>query len=203
MGELGAAIKEAIKKSLKANVKQGMICKIKSFDKEKMRADVLPLLQTAEDVELGVIGDVAVGFLKAGGFYIRPEYQAGDMVWITFSSYDIDDARGGLSRTAKVTFTLDNAMVVCGIAKDDWTPPGNFSESGLLIGNEDDSLFLNLSGSDITAKCNSLTWEGNMDLTGDVTIEGDVSQTGDFTLEGDMDMTGTLNVNSGALEVTT
>jgi len=152
-------------------IQQGMVCKIESFDKSTMRADVQPLLTFEDPVtraqkDLPKLPDVPVQFLYAGGFYIRPQYSAGDLVWVTFATHDVDEALDELKRPiSPKTFGIENAMVVGGLAPNKWTPPAEFgSEDGLLIGEEGGAAYIKFGTSDITFKAGTL--EVKIDASG-------------------------------------
>lgn len=122
-------------------VYQGFPGQIDQFDKNKMRAAVIPLLSTeTPDGEFAypVLSDIPVNFIFAGGFYIRPDYQKGDFVWITWSSYDYDDALDELVRPETFKrFNMASATVAGGIVSDKFNPPSQFNDAGLLLGHID------------------------------------------------------------------
>jgi len=130
--------KAAIEQQAK-DLQQGMVCRIEKFNSAKMRADVQPIYKLTRgdksELDFPILPDLPVGFLWTGGYYIKPVYEKGDMVWVTFATRDIDDALAGKSRPfSKKAFDLENASVAYGIAPKAWTPPADFSDSGLLIG---------------------------------------------------------------------
>src|SRR5690606_24826188 len=83
-------------------IQLGLVGKIKKFDKAKMRADVQPLLKSknalGQETDYPVLSDVPVLHIFGGGFYIRPVYEVDDLVWIGFSTFDIDQALNGYAR---------------------------------------------------------------------------------------------------------
>lgn len=140
MSEFTDFVEGAIEDKL-LEVYQGFIGKIESFDKKKMRADVLPLLKSeSEEGEFPypVIAGVPVHFLFAGGFYIRPEYKKGDFVWLTWSTYDYDDALDELVRVeTEKKFNMGSVAVAGGISTNKFKPPDHFNSEGLLLGHID------------------------------------------------------------------
>jgi hypothetical protein len=129
-------------------IQLGLPARIIRFDKSKMRADVEFYLQSENEkgiaVNYPVISDLPVQFVFAGGYYIRPDYQYGDKVWVTFSTFDISDALYGVkSIESGSLFNLNNAVVSGGIAENNFTPPSEFSaEDGLLIGEKSGNAFM-------------------------------------------------------------
>ncbi len=124
------------------DIKISMVGKIEAFDKEKMRADVTPLLKKKVgdvEVEYTLLKQVPVTFLLAGDYYIRPEYKQGDLVQILFSTNDIAQAlNANKAVESKKIFTPENAFIIGGIAKTGWTHPSEFSDKeGLIIGHKD------------------------------------------------------------------
>jgi hypothetical protein len=76
-------------------IQLGLPCKIEKFDKEKMRADVQPFMKIKnnmdEEITYPILSNLPVQFIYAGGFYIRPAYERGDNVWVTFSTFDMSN----------------------------------------------------------------------------------------------------------------
>jgi len=125
-----------------SEVQLGMIGKIEKFDASKMRADVKPLLKIKnaleEEIELPILIDLPVLFHTGGGFFIKPNYSNGDLVWIGFATHDIEDALNNYSRSASAKmFELHNACVLGGIKKNNAVMPDLLTEDGLTIGHED------------------------------------------------------------------
>lgn len=135
---------------------QGLVAEVVKFDKQAMRADVKPFLQDVaegEKIDWPTLPNLPVQMILAGGFYIRPDYQAGDLVWVTFATHDIDDALGNkrLPKSEKV-FDLASASVTCGVTPDGWTPPTEFgSEDGLLVGHIGGNAYVLFEDDKVTA----------------------------------------------------
>ena len=90
-------------------------------------------------------------YFNAGGFYIRPAYQRGDFVYLSFTTFDISDSLKGYSRTESgKTFSIENAVVVCGLAKEAFNAPAEFSNPGLLIGHESGASYMKFEADSIT-----------------------------------------------------
>lgn len=137
------------------SIQLGLICKVEKFDKEKMIADVEPLLKSKDDDEietaLPIIPDIPVCFINAGGFYVRPEYKRGDLVWVSFSTHDIADALNEYTRAAsKKIFSIENACLICGIASKSFINPAEFAnKDGLLIGHKDGKAYIQFKDDEI------------------------------------------------------
>jgi len=135
---------------------QGVIAKIDTFDQQTMRATVDIQLKdldipTQIEIDLGLLQNIPVGFISGGGgYYIRPFYKKNDLVWITFSSYEIRNALRGskLQQTNGNKFDLSYAMVSHGLFKDTEIPPTPFTKDGLLIGFGDNT-FINILNNNI------------------------------------------------------
>ncbi len=131
-----------------------MICRIVNFDHQAMRADVQPLMgcvnQDGSVTPFGIIGGIPVEFIFAGGFYIRPDYQSGDLVSVKFYKYDnIEPLQGNNGRDDSLPFNPTNASVTGGIAPTGWTPPAEFSKAGLLIGEKTGNSYMQFTASGI------------------------------------------------------
>lgn len=125
-----------------SDIQLGLICQIEKFDVNTMRADVKPLLKIKnaldEEIELPILIDLPVLFYTGGGFFIKPNYQNGDYVWVGFSTHDIENPLKGYSRTAsEKMFELHNACVLGGIKKDNAVLPSLLTEDGLTLGHDD------------------------------------------------------------------
>lgn len=142
-------------------IQLGLICKIEKFDKEKMRADVQPFMKIKnkldEETTYPILSDLPVQFIYAGGFYIRPMYERGDIVWVSFSTYDISEGLNETSRTeSERTFSMENACVSHAIASSKFKTPAEFSsEDGLIIGEGGGNSYMVYSKDDIKMKFNS------------------------------------------------
>lgn len=151
---------EVVKAKIAAEVKgvqQGLVCLIDRFDKQTMRADVRPLqanppVGNSLPEPYPILPNLPVQFLFAGDFYIRPDYQAGDMVWVTFATHDVDNSlREDTLEESKRVFDLSSASVSHAVAPTDWTSPTEFSGAGLLIGHKDGDAYLQFEDDKVTA----------------------------------------------------
>lgn len=172
----------AFKDKMLRNTMIGCIARIESHDESTMRADIVPLLlfssdgKTEADTAMGVIPSVPVLFLHAGGFYIRPKYLKDDIVWVSFATHDITKGLSGdTDRTDGRIFSSENACVVSGIAKTDWSAPDGFTGEGIIIGHEDGKMILTLSKDEIKAAATKFTFEGDLTVKGDITTTGEVT----------------------------
>jgi len=132
------------------DIPQGMVCKIDSFDAQKMTADVIPLLQNktkdGETIDIGKLQKIPVAFMYCGDYYIKPEYKKDNLVWVSFSSFDYSNAlKGEKAPIDDVKFSLSYAIVTHGILKDGDSAPTN--KSGLVIGYQDS--YIQLDENDI------------------------------------------------------
>lgn len=137
------------------NIQLGIICKVVKFDSVTMRADVQPLMKikNALDVEIDypILSDLPVLFFNAGGFYIRPQYQVNDFVYVSFTTFDMSDSLKGYIRAeSEKIFSIENAVVVCGLAKAVYQAPAEFSNPGLLIGHESGASYIKFAADSIT-----------------------------------------------------
>lgn len=139
------------------NIIIGCIGRIESFDNKKMRADVQPLLEytvsgESSATKFAVIGDIPVQFLSAGGYYIRPDYAKGDLVWVTYATFSIEHGlSNSFDNTSGSIFSRENASVANGIAKENWSAPAAFNDPGLLIGHKDGT-FIHIKPDEVKIK---------------------------------------------------
>lgn len=174
--ELAGLIKDYVEKALRG-ILIGCVASIDKHDLTTMRADVKPLImftpagQTAQS-DYAIIPDIPVLFIWAGGYYIRPEYKRGDLVWVTFATYDISPSLSGRNADGDgVVFPRESAAVVQGIAKRGWTAPSDISLPGLLLGHKDGAVLMHIT-------------DAAVKITGNVEITGDVKTTGDIVADG-------------------
>jgi len=143
------------------SIQLGLPCKIEKFDKKTMRADVQPFMKIKnaknEETTYPILCDLPVQLVYAGGFYIRPAYERGDIVWVTFSTFDISDGLDEYSRAeSEKLFSLENACVSGAIASSKFTPPPEFNtEDGLIIGEKSGNSYMVYSSDGITMKFNA------------------------------------------------
>jgi hypothetical protein len=109
-----------------SEIQLGMVCQIEKFNADTMRADVKPLLKLENELtqtaDFPIITEIPVLFYHGDNFAIKPSYVKGDLVWVGFSTHDIEDALKEYSRIAsKKTFEMHNACVLGGIVKDDFS----------------------------------------------------------------------------------
>src|SRR5688572_5336912 len=79
-----------------STIQIGMVGQIFNFDRKKMRADAKPLLKISnaqnQSEQLPNLSKIPVQLLWSNGYYIRPDYRDGDLVWITFATHSISAA---------------------------------------------------------------------------------------------------------------
>jgi hypothetical protein len=164
-------------------IQLGLPAKIVRFDKSRMRADVEFYLQSENEkgiaVNYPILSDIPVQYVSAGGYYIRPDYQNGDKVWVTFSTHDISDALYNVkSLESEGIFNLNNAVVSGGIAENNFTPPSEFSsEDGLLIGEKTGNSFMVFGKDSIKMKFSKGGITTTFDSTG-IKTDGDIKWMG-------------------------
>ncbi len=175
MYDLASLLKDSFNSFVK-QIQIGLPCKITKFDKEKMRADVQPYLKQSYTDDTGVttetqypiIPDVPVMFILSGNYYIRPEYKPNDMVWVGFSSRNIDTSLDEYSRAeTEALFSMENACVLGSIVSNKFTPPAEFStEEGLIIGEKNGNSYIVFEADNVTFKFVGGTIETKFDSQG-------------------------------------
>ncbi|MBN2157929.1 MAG: hypothetical protein JW807_00935 [Spirochaetes bacterium] len=183
-------ISQCIDKSRRETI-VGCIGRIEKHDTQTMRADVKPLLKymaTGETVakEFQVLPDIPVQFLWAGGYYIRPKYQNGDLVWVTFATHEIQRGlKGSPDSISGRLFSLENASVAHGISKTNWSPPAEFSKDGLLIGHKDGNFYFHIQDDQVKIKGN-VEIDGSLKTTGKIETDSDISASGKIETDSDI-----------------
>lgn len=139
-------------------VQQSMVCVIVKYDKSAMRADVQPLLAeepvgNAASVPFPLIPNIPVNAVMSGSFYIRPAYDVGDKVWVSFATHEIGESlKDNTLEASKVVFDLTSACVIGGVTGPNDVPPAEFAtEDGLLIGHKDGDAYLKFESNKVTA----------------------------------------------------
>jgi hypothetical protein len=122
-----------------SQIQVGLICKIDKFDMTKFRADVQPLLKYKnaydEETTYPIIPDIPVLVYKQGDYFIKPNYVRGDLVWVGFSTFDIENALREYTRAqSEKKFELHNACVLGAIAKENYSATSAMQESGFVFG---------------------------------------------------------------------
>jgi len=139
-----------------SNIDFGMLARVETFDSKKMRADLVPLVKKKsgdQEIEYALIKDIPVSFMLTGGFYIRPDYQKGDLVFVACVTHDIDEALRGGKSLAYGRISSENSFVIGGIAPTGWAFPSEFdTDEGLLIGHRDGSAYMQFCSSSIIHK---------------------------------------------------
>lgn len=158
----------------------GCIGIVEAHDISTMRADVKPLMRylatgPTRVNEYQIIPRIPVLFLYAGGYYIRPEYKRGDLVWVTFATHEIERPLAGVpGNTDGRLFSRENAAVVYGIAKTGWSSPADFSKAGLIIGHESGGMYAHFQQGKISVK-GDLEVDGNVRATGAMDADGEIT----------------------------
>lgn len=177
--EFSQMIEDFVKKEL-GDVLVGCIAFIESHDVKTMKAVVTPLLRykdklTDKLVPFGPIPDVPVQLIFAGGFYLRPKYTRGDLVWLSFSTYETAaPMRKTPADTEGALFPRSACSVVTGLFPSGVTPPDAFLEDGLCGGHIGGDMSFVFSPSGIKIK-------GDLDITGNITTDGELSVSGEVT----------------------
>ncbi len=162
------------------NVIIGCIGRIESHDAVTMRAVVKPLLKytasgETEERDFALLPDVPVQMVFAGGYYVRPRYIRGDLVWVSFSTHSI--SRGlssALDSTSGGLFPREGALVVGGIAPTGWSAPAEFSEDGLILGHKDGGAWMRMREDKIIIK-GTIELDGDIVSTGKIEAEGEIA----------------------------
>ena len=123
MSKINKAIKNIVENYIK-EVHTALPAKIRSFDAETMRAEVILLNQKRlgdEMVEIPPIVEVPVASYKANNFHIRPPYQKGDVVLVVFAEKALDKLliTGEVENPVIKRFhSYDDAVVIGGLLKE-------------------------------------------------------------------------------------
>jgi hypothetical protein len=137
-------LEKAIDDKIK-DIQLGMVAKIESFDPITMRADIDPLLKIKNDLgeseDLPILSDLPVRFYYGGGYLIKPAYENGDLVWLAFSTHDLENSLQEYKRNASdKKFEIHNACVMGGIVKDNFVFPPlvltQIQKDGMVLANK-------------------------------------------------------------------
>lgn len=162
----------------------GAVCRIEKFDATRMVADVLPMIRQevpgGKIVDLPMLVNIRVGSQGAGDYIVRPPYKKGELVWVSFATYDIypglkgkkADAEGGL-------FSLQNACVICSVEKTGTILPISISsKEGLLFAHKDggaiqqvlsDQVIFHFGDSQTKINADGIKTTGKVDSDGEIT----------------------------------
>ncbi len=168
-------------------VEMSFVAKIQTFNKATMRATITPMLfgefTNAENKapvvsKVADIQNVPVELIYAGDAYIRPDYQAGDLVHVScYASNSKGPIDGGVRANAKaLRFQLNSCTITCGLVPKNASVPASWaSESGLLIGKG--GVFISFDEESVKVK-------GNLAVEGNIIADGDIEATGDVVAGG-------------------
>lgn len=139
------SLAELIDKAIDSKIKQipqTLVCKIETFDKEKLRAKVQPLYNSVfngQEIPYPVLSNIPVLCPVLGNdVSIRPDYKKGDLVLVVCSTFNFDQQmRGQVSAESEGMFGKENAVLIGGLAKTGWTNPEKYSEDGIIINYKD------------------------------------------------------------------
>ena len=167
-------IREYVEESLRGLL-IGAPATVQKFDGKRMTCDVAPMLKDANAKNYPVIPDVPVLHSHAGGFFIRPEYRQGDLVFLTFSTFPMANAlKGGRDATDGRIFSPENSVVI-GSLLSTGSAPAEYSKSGLLIGGggvymqfSDEEIKIKAGNSEYRFTKNGLISSGKIESEGDI-----------------------------------
>jgi hypothetical protein len=141
-------------------VQTGLICKIEKFDTTKWRADVKPLMKYKNaygvETEYPVLINIPVVVQKQGDYFIKPNYVKGDLVWVGFSTFDIENSAQEYTRVESTKIhELHNACVLGAIVKENYSATTAQKESGIVIGKSSGTVEAALKGKTFTDQLNT------------------------------------------------
>lgn len=116
-----------------------MVGRIERFNASEMKADILPLIKDSDGSQLGLLIEVPVSMLRAGGFVIRPPYKKGDIVLVVFVDRDMDNfllsGKPSMPNSTR-KHSLDDAVVVGSVLPFTQALPSGHADD-LVIGTDD------------------------------------------------------------------
>lgn len=153
------------KRQIAENTHVAMLAKIVKFDAITMKADLQPLQS-----RLPMLINTPVALQKAGDFFIRVPYEAGDLAIVVFSDFSLDGS-------SKERHRIDDAVMVGGIVLDELPAE---HEDDLIIAKKDMSMKIVISEDAITIETedkdiNLSTQEGDINIS---SVDGNVNISG-------------------------
>ena len=115
---------------------------IQKYDKDKMLADVQPLIKEKRPdgklINYPKLVNVPVAHFGSGDIIIRPDFKKGDLVQLTFSNFDRNTALAGSAASANgKRFGLENATITGTMLQStEALPESMIGKDGLLIGHK-------------------------------------------------------------------
>ena len=176
-------------RSKKRELLVGCVGEIQSHNTTRMTADVRPLLKFTQQgqplsEDYAVIPDLPVAYTRGNGFYIRHEFERGDLVWVSFATHPIEQALRGLPDPDNGRlFSQENGVVMFGIQKATAIAPAEFSKSGLLIGHKNGDVCIRITEDEIKITAPELLIEGDVEIDGDLKVSGDIESEKDLIAE--------------------
>lgn len=162
----------------------GAVCRIERFDASKMLADVQPMIrqekQPGKVTDLPLLVNIRVGYQGAGDYVVRPPYKKGDLVWVSFATYDIYPGLKGKKADAEAgLFSLQSACVMCAVEQTGTILPLSISsKEGLLFAHKDggaiqqvlpDKVVFHFGEDKTTIDSDGIKTTGKIDSDGEVT----------------------------------
>ena len=184
-------------------IEQGFIAEIVTFDKATMKATISPRLKfideddgesTPRELNVANIENVSVQHLNAGGAYIRPNYQSGDLVNVQMCSSSVNTPiESELRSDININrFQLNSCIVIGGVIPNSFVPPASWTDKdGLLIGNTDALIEITSDAVVIEKSTNIISVEATQiqlsnGSTGTITLNTSTGQAdinGNFTVD--------------------
>lgn len=162
----------------------GAVCRIEKFDATRMVADIQPLARqetpAGKTVDLPLLVNIRVGYQGAGDYVVRPPYKKGDLVWVSFATYDIYPGLKGKKADADSgLFSLQSACVMCAVEQTGTILPISISsKEGLLFAHKDggaiqqvlpDKVVFHFGEDKTTIDSDGIVTTGKVDSDGEVT----------------------------------
>ncbi|TGL06503.1 hypothetical protein EHQ43_08820 [Leptospira bouyouniensis] len=129
---------------------------VQSFNKQEATVSIKLLLKKKEGFKFlpfPVLSDIPVNIYYSGGFFMKPEYKSGDIVWVNFATHSIQNAMLGQSdETSESAFNIHDAFVVGAYKTKKNIKPKLLQllgKDGIVLGHEDGDSYINIKKDEI------------------------------------------------------
>jgi hypothetical protein len=155
MNEFARLLDDLLKNRL-SEILIGCPAVIQSYNKTEGTASIKLLLKKKEGFKFlpfPVLSEIPVNIYYSGGFFMKPDYKFGDIVWVNFATHSTQNAMLGQSdESSESAFNIHDAFVVGAYKSKKNLKPALLQllgKDGIVLGHEDGDAYINITKENI------------------------------------------------------